>query len=394
MIIARDRRQARVIKRFITGLLRSVPMLARTIESETQEIIELRNSVSIEIHTASFRSTRGYTIITALLDEVAYWDVDEFSAEPDVEVINAIRPGMATVPGAMLLVASSPHARKGALWNAYHKHFGRDGDPVLVWQAATRDMNAAVPQSFIDTHIQEDPARARAEYGAIFRSDLEAFVSREEVEACIIRGVHEHQPQYDITYYGFVDPSGGGGSDSMTLCIGHRNSRKGVVVIDCVRERKPPFSPEQVCSEFAEVLKRYRIHKVCGDKFGGGFPPEQFRQFDIIFEQSAKAKSDLYIDLLPLMNSQRIELLDNPRLISQLISLERRTARGGKDSIDHPPGGHDDLINSVAGLASTLLTKSDNQRFWEVMSGITDDDPHGIKAWRMLRFAEHIRRFG
>jgi hypothetical protein len=76
MIIARDRRQARVIKRFITGLLRSVPMLARTIESETQEIIELRNSVNIEIHTASFRSTRGYTIITALLDEVAYWDVD------------------------------------------------------------------------------------------------------------------------------------------------------------------------------------------------------------------------------------------------------------------------------------------------------------------------------
>jgi hypothetical protein len=107
----------------------------------------------------------------------------------------------------MLLVASSPHARKGALWNAYHKHYGRDGDPVLVWQAATRDMNAAVPQSFIDTHIQEDPARARAEYGAIFRTDLEAFVSREAVEACIIRGVHEHQPQYDITYYGFVDPS-------------------------------------------------------------------------------------------------------------------------------------------------------------------------------------------
>jgi hypothetical protein len=58
--------------------------------------------------------------------------------------------------------------------------------------------------------------------------------SREAVEACIVRGVHEHQPEYDITYYGFVDPSGGSGRDSMTLCIGHRNSRKGVVIIDCV----------------------------------------------------------------------------------------------------------------------------------------------------------------
>ena len=119
MIIARDRRQGRVIKRFITGLLRETPMLRQVIEGETQETIELRNNVSIEIHTASFRSTRGYTIIAALLDEVAYWPVDEHSSEPDSEIINAIKPGMATIPGAMLLCASSPHARKGALWTAY-----------------------------------------------------------------------------------------------------------------------------------------------------------------------------------------------------------------------------------------------------------------------------------
>jgi hypothetical protein len=31
--------------------------------------------------------------------------------------------------------------------------------------------------------------------------------------------------------------------------------------------------------------------------------------------------------------------------------LERRTARGGRDTIDHAPGGHDDLANVVAGVA-------------------------------------------
>ena len=82
-------------------------MLRPTIEEETAESINLRNRVSIEIHTASFRSTRGYTIVAALLDELAFWPVDESSAEPDVEVINAIKPGMATVPNAMLLCASS-----------------------------------------------------------------------------------------------------------------------------------------------------------------------------------------------------------------------------------------------------------------------------------------------
>jgi hypothetical protein len=32
-----------------------------------------------------------------------------------------------------------------------------------------------------------------------------------------------------------------------------------------------------------------------------------------------------------------------------MVGLERRTARGGRDSIDHAPGAHDDLANAVAG---------------------------------------------
>jgi hypothetical protein len=57
-----------------------------------------------------------------------------------------------------------------------------------------------------------------------------------------------------------------------------------------------------------------------------------------------------------MINSVRVELLDHPRLIAQLAGLERRTARGGKDSIDHAPGGHDDIANAVAGLVATNNT--------------------------------------
>jgi len=49
------------------------------------------------------------------------------------------------------------------------------------------------------------------------------------------------------------------------------------------------------------------------------------------------------------LNSGRLELLDVPLLASQLAGLERRVGRGGRDSIDHPPGGHDDLVNAAAG---------------------------------------------
>ena len=64
------------------------------------------------------------------------------------------------------------------------------------------------------------------------------------------------------------------------------------------------------------------------------------------------------MDLLPLINSRQIDLLDHTKLVSQLCSLERRAARGGRDLIDHPPQGHDDLINAVAGLAAAVTKYS------------------------------------
>ena len=150
-----------------------------------------------------------------------------------------------------------------------------------------------------------------------------------------------------VSYSGFVDPSGGS-ADSFTLAIAHKEG--DAVVLDAIRERQPPFSPEDVVAEYCALLKSYRISRVAGDRYAGEWPREPFRAHGIVYDASAKPKSDLYRDLLPTINSGRVALLDHPRLINQLIGLERRAARGGRDSIDHAPGGHDDLANVVAGV--------------------------------------------
>ena len=137
------------------------------------------------------------------------------------------------------------------------------------------------------------------------------------------------------------------------MAVAHREGDK--VIIDAIRERRPPFSPADVCLEFAATLKLYNIGSVQSDKYAGGWPVEAFGAVGIRVEQAAKPKSELYIDLLPLINARRIQLLDSPRLISQLCGLERRTARGGRDSIDHSPGGHDDVANAVAGAAALAI---------------------------------------
>ena len=101
-------------------------------------------------------------------------------------------------------------------------------------------MNPTVPQSVIDAAMSADPAAASAEYMAVFRSDVEGFVTREVVEACVSTGTYERPPQPGLSYFGFVDPSGGS-ADAFTLAIAHRLDEQ--VLLDCVREVRPPFYP-------------------------------------------------------------------------------------------------------------------------------------------------------
>ena len=270
---------------------------------------------------------------------------------PATEIVRGIRPALATL-GGPLIALSSPYARKGVLWTTYHKHFGGKGK-VLVAQAPSLEMNPTLPKEIIKDAYEDDHAAAMAESGAQFRRDIESFTNIESVEAIVAEGITERYPTSGQIYYGFVDPSGGS-KDAFTLAIGHKE--RDTAVLDCIREVRPPFSPEGVVYDFSETLKRYSVSKVVGDRYAGDWPKEQFRKYGITYDQSAAPKSYLYQNLLPVINSQTVSLLDNTRLIDQLVSLERKTS-STKDRIDHPPNGHDDVANAVAGVVSIMTSK-------------------------------------
>ena len=353
MIVCPDRRQTRVTLRYIWAFFEGDDMLMGLVDSRTQDAIHLKNGISIEVHTASYRSVRGYTVVFAIIDEAAFLPTDD-SAEPDTELLAALRPSMATVPGALLMVISSPYSRKGELWKAYKAHYGRDDDPVLVFQAPTLTMNRTVPQDVIDRAYAEDEAAASAEYGAQFRRDLEALVSREAVEAVTVPGRLELPPVSGVRYVAFVDPSGGS-SDSMTLAVAHQDGEHAV--LDAVREVKPPFSPEAVVEDFAALLRAYGVSTVVGDRYAGEWPRERFSKCGVTYQVSERDRSALYLAAVPLINSRRCELLDLPRLLNQLVTLERRTSRGGRDLVDHAPGNHhDDVANSAMGAIVNITS--------------------------------------
>ena len=363
-VFAPDRKQAAITFRYIRGLFRSVPELEQLVERETRTSMELSNGVIVEVLTANTAAPRGRAYAVVIIEEAAFLPTDQ-NANPDVELLRAVRPALARVPGSLLVVVTSPYARRGIIWSAFQKHHGQpDGDVVLI-QAGTQELNPTFDARAIEKALEEDPAAAAAEYLAQFRNDVESFVAMESVSAVVVSGRYEIARRPGVDYVGFLDFAGGArGGDSATLGIAHGELRadRTVAVLDVLRESRPPFSPEQVCAEFAQTLREYRLTTATADRWAGQFPVEQMRKFGIRVEPSAKAKSDIYKDFLPILNSGSCELLDHPRLIAQLSALERRTSRGGKDAIDHPVGGRDDVVNSAAGALVPVITERQPQK--------------------------------
>jgi hypothetical protein len=363
-VTAADRRQARSIFSYARALIAEVPSLAQLLDGETDDELTLRNGLTIEIATASYRTIRRATVVAGLCDELAFWRT-EATTNPDTEVLRALRPAMVSIPGSMLLCASSPYAKRGELWNAFRRWFGQDDAAPLVWRAPTRVMHPGIPQSEVDEAYALDTEAALAEFGAEFRSDISGFLDRELVEAAVDRGVTVRPPQPGIAYQAFTDPSGGRG-DAFTCGIAHDEGE--AAILDCLFERRAPFDPSTVVHDIAELLRSYRISEVTGDKYAAQWTVEAFAKEGIAYRSSERDRSAIYLDALPLFTSGRVRLVDNTRLVHQFAGLERRTSRIGRDLVDHGPGGSDDAANAAAGavvlVAGSGGAPASNRGIW------------------------------
>jgi hypothetical protein len=348
LVTAVTREQAGVVLSYIKALF-AIPALRALVVDETAESITLAHNVRVEVRSSNFRTVRGVTLLAAVCDEIAFLR-DESSANPDVELVRALRPALSTTKG-LLLAISSPWAQKGVLWRAYKKHWGKDGD-TLVWQAATRDMHPDLDIATVDDALEDDPEAAQSEWGGSFRADLESFISQAAVDAVTTPNVVERPPVAGIAYAGFLDAAAGSGRDSFTAAVTHSETgADGVtrIVLDAVREIRPKFDPMAVAEELAAFLKTYSLGVVQSDAYAGAWVVTAFAAHGVHVEQDALPKSQLYLAALPILTSGRADLLDLARLRSQLVGLERRRRSGGRDVVDHSPGAHDDVANAVAG---------------------------------------------
>jgi hypothetical protein len=366
--LATDRYQAKICLNYTRAFFEQIPMLKQKVERETADGFELSNGIDVVIGTNNFKAVRGRPIKLAILDEVAFYQ-SENSASPDLETYRALKPGLATLPGSMLIGISSPYRKSGILYSKFKDHFGKDGD-ILFIRAATRTLNPLIDQSIVDEALLEDPAAAKAEWLGEFRDDVAGYADIAIIEAAVDNGVTVRPPAPGRTYFAGADPSGGQ-KDSFTCGISHNEN--GTAVLDCLIEIRAPFNPSVAVDEVAAALRSFGLNSVVGDKYGAAWVIEAFAKVGITYEHSERDRSAIYLDCLPLFTSGRARILDNRRLVNQFASLERRTSPIGKDRVDHGPGGMDDAANSCA-LAMVLAT-GDADILADWLKAFGDEEP-------------------
>lgn len=352
-IFAPDRKQAGVTLRYVAGLLKSVPSLSALIEAETRESIDLFNGVTIEVMTASTAAPRGRSYALAICEEAAFLGQDD-SADPDVELLRALRPALARVPGSLLAVIGSPYARRGVLYEAW-----RDGETEdrLVVAADTATLNPTFRRREIDRAWETDPVAAAAEYGRDgrieFRADVASYISELAVQAVVPRGVVELRPDRSLRAVGHFDAATGSGADSAAAAVAYVGA---TAKLAAVRRWTPPFDPAEAAREAAALFLGYGVRQVSVDAFAPGLVASLFREHGVDCVPARRDTSSTFVELLGRINSRRVQLLDDATLLRELSRLERRPGNSGRDIVGHPARGHDDLI-AAAGFALVAATE-------------------------------------
>lgn len=369
LLLAATVGQSRIAFNYVKGLIESSPLLLAEVVNITRQTIELRNGVEITIASADYKTVRGHSIIVAICDELAFWEITPDSANPDSEVLTALRPGLARFPNSMLICISSPYAQMGELYEFYRRSYGQDDVRVLVVHGATRDFNPTFPQAIVDEALERDPASAAAEYLAQFRTDRAGYI-----DAALLDSVSRREPReipYSImsstgghlSYFAGGDVSGGK-VDATAFAVFRDHNGK---IEQCAIRRWPsPHDPLQVAKEVAEFLATYKLTSARADQYGAAVVRGVYASAGVTLVDAPDSRSETYLKFLPLLTTGRVELSPDPVLRVELLTLERRTARGGRDSVDHRPGSHDDVANAtaLAAVAATSWTSPGANLVW------------------------------
>jgi hypothetical protein len=406
LFLARTSDQATVAFNRALGIIEASPILRSMVVKTTNDTIVLSNRCELVVLPASARSLRGISCVAVCCDEIAHWQLE--GADSDSEVLNSIRPSLATTNG-MMVIGSTPYRPEGELYKLDNEYWGGVDPKILVARATSRETNPLLLQSVVDRAMKRDPLKARCEYLNQYREDVSDYVPRSLMESAVDRGVISRLPSAAHQYVCFADASSGlsgstgagkssKGGDAFAAAIGHKEG--DTIIIDLVFERKPPFNASSVCAEICSIADAYSVREIVSDRFSSGFMASELQRHRKTWKPSDHNKSELYAITLPVLTSGTLRIPDVPSVVDQFCLLERKPGANGRDRIDARGGRSEDAANAIAGVVALLAGPASPADNWIefmrrecVRAGVDRDDISAPDPRWGFSFGGKIQRY-
>jgi hypothetical protein len=354
LLIAPVTHQARIAFNFIRNYILSSPTLNEKVAKVSKTEIELKNGITIACYPCSQVTIRGLSVVVAVCDEIGFWRDEVAAANPADEVLNALRPAMATFEKHKLIKISTPYRKEGVLWRDYQQRATLEH---LVWQLPSADMNPTISADFLEKERRRDEESFRREYLAQFTDHITGWIGAETLQQCVTESCTERPRVNDAIYAAAVDPAFK--RDDFALAIAHRTN-DGTIVLDYTATwtgTEESLGYEWVCREIARILKQYEIYVVIGDQHCAAIIQQEFLKLGITYKEvtfGAGTRPEIFGNLKHLFIQRKIELRAEPDLMRQLLSLEEhKTPRGNIDVLPSY-GAKDDLAVALALVADQL----------------------------------------
>lgn len=355
LIVAPDVRLGRQVLRYALGAAQSAPDIKRRIVSSTADGFLLRRPdghVSVEVlpATRGGSAVRGRSLVGAVLDECAFFRDSTYQVN-DVELYRAVGPRI--LQGGQLIIASTPWAEQGLLWDFFRRNFGHPVDAICAHAPTLLLRDDEHTRSYVAREQARDPANAAREFGAEFMSTGgDAFFDGAAITAAI-----EEAPVAAAHSAPSVGADFGFRSDSSALVVAMREPAPAQrIVVTGVFEETPkkgePLKPSVVVGSFAGKAKSAGADCIIADAHYRQAIAEHLEDHQLALvsaPEGANGKADTYQVVRALLREGRVRIPNHERLVRQLREVTARPTAGGGISIVSPrwrTGGHGDLVSA------------------------------------------------
>jgi hypothetical protein len=376
LVIAPNQKLRGECVNYALGAIRSKPELARLLVSEAQTEFVLRrpdgHEVTFEggVATRGGYGARGRSLTDFALDESAFF-LDDTYVVNDETIFTA---GMARVlPGGQTIVASTPWAEKGLLYNLWRRNFGHPVDALVAHAPTLVLHDSPMTRTIVERARAADPEKAKCEFDAVFLSTgTTSFFEGATIDSSISPEVIRSEPGDTVAAgadFGFR-------SDSSALVVVHRRGGKFIVgdILELRPEADAPLKPSETVRAFAERIKG-KCSSVMADQHYRESIEEHLSESRLTFVSAPNTPADAYMRARLLFRDGKVQIPNNDRLIRQLREVQGRPMPGGGMSIVHPrwrTGGHGDIVAAlvlalyqVSGETVAAPRPDVNSREWE-----------------------------